>query len=102
MAEMKWTQEAATWLEDIYKYIAQDNLEAAGRVVRGIYDKVEAGQDRFRGTPSGTQSGQGQTQGAFPVNRRCRASLQKSRSTLMKRSQACHCQQALRVVNVAI
>lgn len=41
MAEIRWTQEAATWLEDIYHYIAQDSPEAAGRVVKGIYDKVQ-------------------------------------------------------------
>ena len=41
MAEIRWTQEAATWLEDIYAYVAQDSPDAAGRVVEGIYDKVQ-------------------------------------------------------------
>jgi toxin ParE1/3/4 len=41
MAEIRWTQEAATWLEDIYRYIAQDNPQAAQRVVNGIYEKVQ-------------------------------------------------------------
>jgi plasmid stabilization system protein ParE len=41
MAEIRWTEEAAAWLEDIYRYIAQDSPEAAQRVVRGIYDKVQ-------------------------------------------------------------
>jgi toxin ParE1/3/4 len=41
MATIRWTQEAAAWLEDIYKYIAQDSPEAAARVVKGIYDKVQ-------------------------------------------------------------
>jgi plasmid stabilization system protein ParE len=41
MAEIRWTEEAATWLEDIYKYIAQDSPREAGRVVKGIYDKVQ-------------------------------------------------------------
>ena len=40
MAEIRWTEEAATWLEDIYKYIAQDDQNAALRVVKGIYDKA--------------------------------------------------------------
>jgi len=41
MAEIRWTEEAAAWLEDIYRYVAQDSPGAAGRVVRGIYDKVQ-------------------------------------------------------------
>ena len=41
MAEIRWTEEAAIWLEDIHKYIAKDNPGAAGRVVEGIYDKVQ-------------------------------------------------------------
>ncbi len=41
MAEIRWTEEAAAWLEDIYRYIAQDNPEAAQRVVTGIYEKVQ-------------------------------------------------------------
>ena len=41
MAEIRWTEEAAAWLEDIYRYIAQDNPEAPGRVVNGIYEKVQ-------------------------------------------------------------
>ena len=41
MAEIRWTEEAAAWLEDIYRYIAQDNPQAAQRVVSGIYEKVQ-------------------------------------------------------------
>ncbi len=41
MAKIRWTEEAAIWLEDIHKYIAKDNPKAAGRVVDGIYDKVQ-------------------------------------------------------------
>ena len=40
MAVIRWTAEAAAWLEDIYKYIAKDNLVAARRVAKGIYDKA--------------------------------------------------------------
>jgi hypothetical protein len=36
MARLNWTQEAETWLRDIYEYIAQDNPVAAARVVEGI------------------------------------------------------------------
>jgi plasmid stabilization system protein ParE len=41
VAEIRWTDEAAIWLEDIYKYIAEHNPEAAARVVEGIYRKVQ-------------------------------------------------------------
>ena len=39
MAEIRWTEEAAKWLEDIYNYIAEDDPAAAARVVDGIYDR---------------------------------------------------------------
>jgi len=38
---IKWTEEAAIWLEDIYRYIFRDNPEAARRVVNGIYRRVQ-------------------------------------------------------------
>lgn len=41
MARLNWTQEAETWLRDIYEYIAQDNPVAAARVVEGIYERVQ-------------------------------------------------------------
>lgn len=41
MAEIRWTNEAVIWLEDIYKFIAEDSPEAAGRVVEGIFRKVQ-------------------------------------------------------------
>lgn len=41
MAEIRWTREAATWLEDIHKYIAEQNPVAAQRVTQGIYDKAQ-------------------------------------------------------------
>ncbi len=39
MAEIRWTEEAATWLRDIFNYIADDSPSAAADVVDGIYDK---------------------------------------------------------------
>lgn len=45
MAEIRWSQEAAKWLEDIYRYIAQDNPTAAQRVVNGIYEKAQVLRD---------------------------------------------------------
>lgn len=41
MAQIRWTDEAAAWLEDIHKYIAQDSAQAATNVVSGIYQKVQ-------------------------------------------------------------
>ncbi|MCJ7546025.1 MAG: type II toxin-antitoxin system RelE/ParE family toxin [Deltaproteobacteria bacterium] len=41
MAEIRWTDEAVTWLQDIFDYIAQDSPTAAAKVVSGIYDKVQ-------------------------------------------------------------
>jgi plasmid stabilization system protein ParE len=59
MAEIRWTDEAATWLEDIYKYIVQESPDGAARVVQGIYDKVQMLSEfpeigyRYRRTPEG-------------------------------------------------
>ena len=41
MARLNWTQEAETWLRDIYEYIAQDNPVAAARVMEGIYERAQ-------------------------------------------------------------
>ena len=41
MAEIRWTSEATTWLNDIYDYIAHDNSTAAATVVAGIYKKAQ-------------------------------------------------------------
>jgi toxin ParE1/3/4 len=41
MAEINWTAEAERWLRDIHDYIAEDNPEAASRVVEGIYEKAQ-------------------------------------------------------------
>jgi plasmid stabilization system protein ParE len=41
MAELKWTAEALDWLEDIHRYIAQDNPPAAAKVMDGIVAKAE-------------------------------------------------------------
>ncbi len=41
MAEIRWTNEAATWLEDIHTYIAEDSEEAAASVLGGIYEKAQ-------------------------------------------------------------
>ena len=41
MAEIRWTPEAEHWLRDIHDYIAADNLNAAQKVVTGIYEKAQ-------------------------------------------------------------
>lgn len=41
MAEIRWTDEAATWLSEIYEYISEDNPVAAQKVVEGIYEKAQ-------------------------------------------------------------
>jgi toxin ParE1/3/4 len=41
MAELRWTDEALDWLEDIHRYITQDNPYAAAKVVDGIIGKTE-------------------------------------------------------------
>ncbi|MCH8106822.1 MAG: type II toxin-antitoxin system RelE/ParE family toxin [Chloroflexi bacterium] len=41
MAQISWTVEAERWLRDIYDYIAEDNPEAATRVIRGIIQEVQ-------------------------------------------------------------
>ncbi len=41
MAEIAWTQEAACWLHDIHDYIAEDNPQAAAKVIGGIFEKTQ-------------------------------------------------------------
>ena len=41
MATLRWTEEAATWLEEIYQYIAKDNPQAASRTIQAIYDRAQ-------------------------------------------------------------
>lgn len=41
MADLRWTEEAVRWLHDIFNYIADDNPEAARKVVAGIYDQAQ-------------------------------------------------------------
>jgi plasmid stabilization system protein ParE len=41
MAEIRWTEEAQRWLQDIYEYIAADNPQAAARTIEGIYDRAQ-------------------------------------------------------------
>ena len=45
MAEIRWTDEAVKWLQDIFDYIAQDSPSAAGKVVSGVYERVQLLKD---------------------------------------------------------
>jgi plasmid stabilization system protein ParE len=59
MAEIRWTEEAASWLQEIYDYIAHDSPSAASKVVAGIYERVQllksfpALGHRYRSEPEG-------------------------------------------------
>ena len=41
MVQINWTVEADRWLRDIYNYIAEDNAEAATRVIAGIIAQTQ-------------------------------------------------------------
>ncbi|MFC1652880.1 type II toxin-antitoxin system RelE/ParE family toxin [Planctomycetota bacterium] len=41
MAELRWTEESAVWLEEIYQYISKDNPQAAARTIQSIYDRAQ-------------------------------------------------------------
>ena len=41
MAEIRWTEEAQRWLQDIFEYTAADNPQAAARTVEGIHDRAQ-------------------------------------------------------------
>ncbi|OHD68411.1 MAG: plasmid stabilization protein [Spirochaetes bacterium RBG_16_49_21] len=41
MAEIRWTLEAAKWLQDIHDYIAQENPNASQNVISDIHEKAQ-------------------------------------------------------------
>ena len=41
MAEIRWSKEAVRWLKEICDYIAEDNSDAAHKIIENIYLKVE-------------------------------------------------------------
>ncbi|MCF7996477.1 MAG: type II toxin-antitoxin system RelE/ParE family toxin [Chromatiaceae bacterium] len=41
MAEIRWTEEAVKWLQNIYDYISEDDPIAAQNVIEGIYEKTQ-------------------------------------------------------------
>lgn len=40
MAEIRWTEEAFLWLQDIYSHISNDNQNIANKVVDEIFKKA--------------------------------------------------------------
>ena len=48
MAEIIWTMEAVQCLEEIRKYIADDNPAAAQSVISGIFSKVQSLKNQIR------------------------------------------------------
>jgi len=42
MAKINWSDEAQTWLRDIFDYIARDNPNAAAKAIAGIYERAQA------------------------------------------------------------
>jgi len=45
VAEIRWTEESAQWLQDIHDYIAADNPSAAKSVAAAIYEKSQLLRD---------------------------------------------------------
>jgi plasmid stabilization system protein ParE len=41
MAEIRWTEEAVHWLQEIHKYISKDNVNIANKVVDEIFEKTQ-------------------------------------------------------------
>lgn len=41
MAEIRWTDEAVRWLQDVHDYISHDSPASAQKVVKGIYDRIQ-------------------------------------------------------------
>lgn len=41
MAEIRWTNEATEWLQDIYNYISIDSRDIANKVIDKIFEKVQ-------------------------------------------------------------
>ena len=41
VAGLRWTREAGLRMRDIFEYIADDNPEAAARLVEGVYARAQ-------------------------------------------------------------
>ena len=45
MAEIRWTDEAIHWLKEIHKYISEDSVNIANKVVDEIFEKAQILED---------------------------------------------------------
>ena len=45
MAEIRWTEEAFLWLQDIHSHISNDSLNIANKVVDEIFEKTQILKD---------------------------------------------------------
>jgi len=45
MAEIRWTEEAFLWLQDIHSHISNDSPNIANKVVDEIFEKVQILED---------------------------------------------------------
>jgi len=45
LGTITWTDEALRWLEDIFEYIAIDDINSASRVVDEIYERAQVLKD---------------------------------------------------------
>ncbi len=41
MAEIRWTEEAISWLQDIHSYITDDSQNMANKVIDEIFEKAQ-------------------------------------------------------------
>ena len=45
MADIRWTEEAVKWLQEIYEYISNDSPNIANKVVDEIFEKAQILKD---------------------------------------------------------
>ena len=45
MAEIRWTDEAVSWLQDIFDFISLESESSASQVISGIYEKAQILKD---------------------------------------------------------
>ncbi|MBI2434018.1 MAG: type II toxin-antitoxin system RelE/ParE family toxin [Candidatus Hydrogenedentes bacterium] len=41
MAKVRWSEEASSWLTAIHDYVARDDIDAADKIILGIYHRAE-------------------------------------------------------------
>jgi len=57
--EIRWTNEAETWMKEIFNFISKDNENIASEVIVGIYERAQILEDhpgigyKYRDEPEG-------------------------------------------------